>query len=146
MGEMQKIAVLEPIMKRLGCGNSILFVDDERSLRDLFERALTAQGIQFQAAADGNEALVKLEQQRFDAVVIDILMPDREGVETIVEIRKRRPETFIIAISGGGMLGSDEFLKLAMMVGADCTLTKPFTPTTLLATLAVGRPPSVAVN
>jgi DNA-binding response OmpR family regulator len=131
-------------MKRLGRGNSILFVDDEPLIRDLFERALTVQGIQFQAAADGNEALVKLERQHFDAVVIDILMPNREGVETIVEIRKRRPQAFIVAISGGGMLGADQFLKLAMMVGADCTLTKPFTPATLLDTLEVGRPPKVA--
>jgi DNA-binding response OmpR family regulator len=131
-------------MTGLERGNSILFVDDERPIRDLFERALTTAGFEFEGAADGNKALIKLNQRRFDAVVTDIIMPDREGVETILEIRKQWPEMFIIGISGGGRIGAADFLKLATMVGADCTLTKPFTPATLIATLAKGRPPKLA--
>jgi DNA-binding response OmpR family regulator len=115
---------------------SVLFVDDEQPIRELFGRALIAAGIGFDGAADGNKALGKLDHREYDAVVIDIIMPGREGVETIVEIRKQRPEIFIIAISGGGRIGPDDFLKLAKMVGADRTLTKPFTPAQLIATLA----------
>ncbi len=70
-------------------------------------------------------------------------MPDRDGVETILEVRKRWPETFIIAISGGGRIGAADFLKLAGMVGADRTQMKPFTPAMLLTTLALGRPATV---
>jgi len=126
-------------------GASVLFVDDEQPIRDLFGRALIAAGIEFDSAADGNKALAKLDQRRYDAVVIDIIMPDREGVETIVEIRKRWPETFIVAISGGGRVGAQDFLKLASMLGADRTLTKPFTPAKLLAALAEGRPLTIEV-
>lgn len=125
-------------------GGSVLFVDDEQPLRELFGRALTAAGLDFTGAADGNQALARLDQRAFDAVVIDIIMPDREGVETIVQIRKRWPETYVIAMSGGGRIGPDDFLKLAAMVGADRTLTKPFTPSKLLAMLAEGPPPRAA--
>ena len=121
-------------------GGSVLFVDDEQPIRDLFGRALIAAGIECDGAADGNKALAKLDQRQYDAVVIDIIMPDREGVETIVEVRKRWPQSFIIAMSGGGRVGAADFLKLAKMVGADCTLTKPFTPAKLLAMLAEGPP------
>jgi DNA-binding response OmpR family regulator len=125
-------------------GGSVLFVDDEQPIRDLFGRALMAAGIEVDCAADGNKALAKLKLRRYDAVVIDIIMPDREGVETIVEVRKQWPDTFIIAISGGGRIGADDFLQLAKMVGADCTLTKPFTPRALLALLELGPPPKAA--
>jgi len=131
-------------MTGIAAGASILFVDDEQPIRDLFGRALIAAGMQFDSAADGNKALAKLALRPYDAAVIDIIMPDREGVETILEARKIRPEIFIVAISGGGRIGADDFLKLASLVGADRTLTKPFTPATLLATLAIGPPPKIA--
>ncbi len=121
-------------------GMSVLFVDDEQPIRELFGRALIAAGIEVDGAADGNKALAKLEHRGYDAIVIDIIMPDREGVETIVEIRRRWPDAFIIAISGGGQIGAQDFLKLAAAVGADSTLTKPFTPAKLLSTLAEGPP------
>jgi DNA-binding response OmpR family regulator len=120
-----------------------LFVDDEQPIRALFERALIGAGFEFDGAADGNKAIAKLEQRRYDAVVIDMIMPDREGVETIVEIRKRWPETYIVAISGGGRIDASGFLDLAKALGADRTLTKPFTPAKLLATLSEGRPHKV---
>ena len=94
-------------------------------------------------AANGDQALAQLKQRRFAAVVIDIIMPEREGIETILEMRKHWPETFIIAMSGGGRIGPEDFLKLALMVGADRTLKKPFTPTQLIYALAGGPPPAV---
>jgi DNA-binding response OmpR family regulator len=121
-------------------GGSVLFVDDERPIRALFRRAFASLGIDFDDAADGNQALAKLEQRRFDAVVIDVIMPDRDGVETIQLIRERWPQTYIIAMSGGGRIGPDEFLKLAAEVGADRTLTKPFRPAHLVSLLADGPP------
>lgn len=124
-------------------GSSVLFVDDEQPIRALFQRALVSAGFDFDDAADGNQALAKLDQRRFDAVVIDIIMPDREGVETILHIRKRWPDTYIIAISGGGRIGPDDFLELATAVGADRTLTKPFRPSQLLSVLAEGPPSRV---
>jgi DNA-binding response OmpR family regulator len=121
-----------------------LFVDDEQSIRDLFERALVGAGFEFDGAADGDKAVAKLEGRRYDAVVIDLIMPDREGMETIREVRRRWPETFIIAISGGGRIGADNVLDLAKALGADRTLTKPFTPAKLVAMLGEGPQPSNA--
>jgi CheY-like chemotaxis protein len=71
-------------------------------------------------------------------------MPNREGIETIIEIRKRWPEIFIVAMSGGGRIGPAEFLKLAETLGSHRTLAKPFTPAQLLAALADGPPPIIA--
>ena len=122
-------------------GDSVLFVDDEAPVRILFRRAFAALGIDFEEAEDGNQALAKLERRRFDAVVIDIIMPGRDGVDTIQRIRERWPQTYIIAMSGGGRIGPDEFLKLAAAVGADRTLTKPFRLARLMALLADGPPP-----
>ena len=121
-----------------------MLVDDEQAIRDLFGRALIAAGVECDGSADGNQALAKLEKRQYGAVVIDIIMPDREGVETILEIRKRWPDMFVIGMSGGGRIGPEDFLKLAKMVGADVTLTKPFTPAILVAALAAGRPPGLA--
>lgn len=78
------------------------------------------------AAQDGVGG-VRLRQQALpDLVVTDIIMPEREGIETIVTIRKERPETRIIAISGGGRLGDIELLRMARLLGADDVIPKPF--------------------
>jgi DNA-binding response OmpR family regulator len=59
-------------------------------------------------------------------VIVDIIMPNKEGLETIIEIRARDPKTPIIAISGGGRTTNDNFLEMATLVGADKVLRKPF--------------------
>ncbi len=117
-------------------GGSVLLVDDDRPIRELYRKVLVSAGIGCASAVDGAQALAKLENRRFDAVVMDLVMPDREGIETIIEVRARWPETFIIAISGGGCAGPRELLELAATVGADRTLAKPFTAGQLLAMLA----------
>jgi CheY-like chemotaxis protein len=122
-------------------GASVLFVDDEQPIRLLFGRALIAAGFDFHEASDGNQALAQVDQRHHDAIVIDMIMPDREGVETIIEIRKRRPDAFIIAMSGGGRIGPADFLNLASALGADRTLSKPFTPAQLIEELAAGPSP-----
>jgi CheY-like chemotaxis protein len=122
-------------------GAAVLFVDDEQPIRLLFRRALIAAGFDFHEATDGNQALTEIDRRHHDAIVIDMIMPDREGVETIIEIRKRRPDAFIIATSGGGRIGPAYFLNLANKLGADRTLSKPFTPAQLIELLAAGPPP-----
>jgi DNA-binding response OmpR family regulator len=125
-------------------GGSVLVVDDELSLREMLERALTLAGIKVDAAEDGDKALAKLEANRYDAVITDIVMPDRDGVELIMKIRDRWPDTFIIAMSGGGRIGADKFLDLAKALGADRTLAKPFKPSQIISLLASGAPPRIA--
>ncbi len=106
-------------------GKSVLFVDDEPGIRQLGARVLGAAQCDTYVAGNGKEAIAVLEKAPIDLVIIDIIMPDKEGVETIMEIKARWPELKIIAISGGGRVGPDDFLHLASMVGADATMRKP---------------------
>jgi CheY-like chemotaxis protein len=106
-------------------GKSVLVVDDEPGIRMLAVRALRGAGCTAYEAANGNEALRVLETTAIDMVVIDLIMPEREGIETIVEMRRRWPALKVIAMSGGGRIGPDTFLDLAEGLGADVTLRKP---------------------
>jgi len=76
----------------------------------------------------------KLAHRRPDAVITDIVMPEHEGIETIVALRAAAPNLPIIAISGCGQVIAAEFLDMALQAGATATLRKPFELATLLAT------------
>ena len=70
----------------------ILVVDDEQGICRLFERILAQQGYEVSSAADGSEALQALSEQRFDLMITDLVMPTREGIETIQAVRKLYPD------------------------------------------------------
>ena len=110
----------------------MLVVDDDSVLGGLISRGLRGVGYDVGEAVDGNKAIKALETRFYDAVVIDIIMPDREGVETIIEIRDRWPTIKVIAMSGGGRMDPEMFLNLASNFGADSVLKKPFKLTDLL--------------
>src|SRR5918993_663597 len=98
--------------------SKILVVDDEvmlrRTLRNMLERA----GHVVDEAGDGNQALSRFRTDKPDLILMDIIMPDREGVETVGELRRLDPDIPIIAMSGGGSTGTHLFLDLAMRLGA----------------------------
>jgi DNA-binding response OmpR family regulator len=104
----------------------ILVIDDDDRIRRMVVKVLSADGHRVTCAADGSAGLTAFRREKPDAVVTDIIMPEREGIETIVTIRKERPETRIIAISGGGRLGDIELLRMARLLGADDVIPKPF--------------------
>jgi CheY-like chemotaxis protein len=108
-------------------GIAVLVVDDTLEVRESVAAGLTALGARVVTAADGNEAVLHIGQGRFDVAVVDILMPEKDGIETILDIRERWPHMAIVAMSGGGRIGQDEVLALAANLGAHATLTKPFT-------------------
>lgn len=110
----------------------ILIVDDEELVRLTIRQFLERAGHEVTEAGNGNEGLRQVEAVRPDLVISDIIMPDREGIETIHKIRQDHPGIKIIAISGGGRIGTTDFLEIAAKVGADRTLAKPFTRDTLL--------------
>jgi CheY-like chemotaxis protein len=113
----------------------ILVVDDEPSIRDLVALVLELDKHEVVTASDGNSALAAIENSDFDLVVTDLVMPDREGIETIMTIRKTRPTLKLIAMSGGGFGSAGDYLEMAAAVGADRTLAKPFTNDQLLKTV-----------
>jgi CheY-like chemotaxis protein len=83
-------------------------------------------GHQVQEAGDGKEALESFKKRRPDVVVTDLVMPNKEGIETIIELRRSCRDVKIIAMSGGGRNNADDYLILAKRFGACITLTKPF--------------------
>jgi DNA-binding response OmpR family regulator len=104
---------------------TILIIDDEAGIRTLIRSILEPEH-KVVEAADGVEGMERFREDRFDLVIIDLIMPDQEGLETIMQIRARIPEQMIIAISGGGSTKTTEFLRLAGHIGANRILKKPF--------------------
>lgn len=114
----------------------ILIVDDDELLRDLCAHLLGEAGYEVEKAEHGGQAIARLEQRPFDVVVSDLLMPVREGIETILEIRRRWPEVRVIAMSGGASrLGACGLLDLASGLGAHRTLPKAIVPELLVASV-----------
>lgn len=111
----------------------ILVVDDEELVRRTLRAVLERAGHTVEEAQDGDEAISKFTETSPALVLIDIIMPNREGVETIGELRRINPEVPIIAMSGGGAVGGNLFLDLAAELGATRTVNKPFRNAELLA-------------
>jgi CheY-like chemotaxis protein len=109
----------------------ILVIDDDDALRRVILRTLGAKKHRMIEAPNGVEGMKMLEEHKPDAVITDILMPQKEGIETIREIRERAPDCKIIAISGGGSSHNLMFLDVARAFGADAALAKPFRPNEL---------------
>ncbi len=103
----------------------ILLVDDEEAVRYTLRRMLERAGHDVFEATNGREALIALKSKRADLVITDIVMPVKEGTETILELRRRDPSLKIMAISGGGRTGNMDYLDVASRFGADYTLAKP---------------------
>ncbi len=114
-------------------GTAVLMVDDEPGLRRITALAIAAAGGEAFEASDGREAIAILERSGIDVAVIDVFMPEKEGLETIVEARQRWPGLKVIAISGGGVVGPMDVLHVAQLVGADVVMTKPFSLSHLIA-------------
>jgi CheY-like chemotaxis protein len=118
---------------------AILVVDDEEELRDLIRHVLERAGHTVSGARNGLEASRLLATQAFAVVVTDMLMPDQDGLELIAELKSKYPAVKIVAMSGGGQIGSDQYLSMAKGFGADVLLRKPFTHQTLLAAVKRAR-------
>ena len=111
----------------------ILIIDDDPQARALLRQALERAGHTVLEAADGQEGLQYYRASPTDLIITDILMPEREGLETIMALRKEFPDVKIIAISGGGRAGRLDFLDIAARLGAQRTFRKPFNLRELLA-------------
>jgi DNA-binding NtrC family response regulator len=113
----------------------ILLVDDDQAFLSVQEEFLRREGHEVVTAGNGRQALRLVQERDFDLVITDIIMPDQEGIETIVTLRRTRPALKVIAMSGGGRLNSDDYLEMARRFGAR-TLAKPFTRRDLLDAVA----------
>ena len=116
---------------------TILLIDDDPLVAFTVERMLQGAGHVIVRAPDGDKGLKLLKEGRFDLVITDIIMPVKEGIETIREIREHDAKIPVIAVSGGGHGSGGNYLRMAQALGATEVLAKPFDQDELLA--AVGR-------
>ena len=114
----------------------ILVIEDDKSFRNVLVQMLDKAGFEVSQAGDGNQAIEICRQVQPDVVLTDIIMPDKEGLETIQELLALCPNMRIIAMSGGGRVGPDSYLPLAKKLGAKAALQKPFMRDDLLSAIA----------
>ena len=105
---------------------NILLVDDEEQLRSILRIVLESAGHDVEEAGNGKEAVESYRSRPADLLVTDIVMPEKEGIETIIQLRESYPEVKVIAMSGGGRTGDQNYLELAKKLGANQVLAKPF--------------------
>ena len=118
---------------RAGNRARILVVDDDASMRRSLDQILSRAGHEVIQAADGAEASRISRELGVDLVILDLFMPEKDGIETLRELRRRAPAVPIIAISGGGADDSGvDLLKAAVLLGAVQSMEKPFTPAEML--------------
>lgn len=110
----------------------ILVVDDEPEVRALFVEALTAAGHAVEAAENGREAVAIATTFNPDVIVLDVFMPEKDGVEALIEIRKAGASCRIVAVSGGGISKNFDFLEVSSTLGADAVVRKPVLPDQLV--------------
>ena len=105
----------------------ILVVEDDDQIRTLIKRMLEGENeYDVSEAQNGDEAIKLVRKTEYDLIITDIIMPEKEGIETIKEIRQIYPMIKIIAISGGGRIGPYDYLDLAKRLGAKKVFEKPF--------------------
>jgi len=105
----------------------ILIIDDEAATLDLLHRILVSEGYDVVLATNGREGVQKFQQQPCDLVVTDMVMPIKDGLQTILDLRLEAPELPIVAISGGGVIPKERYLTVAGYLDNVETLAKPFT-------------------
>jgi DNA-binding NtrC family response regulator len=103
----------------------VLVIDDDEQVRSILAQFLEHAGHVALTASDGDEGIRVFHRERVDLVVTDIVMPRKEGIETIIELRTIRPDLKIIAMSGGGLAEGAPYLGFARQLGADAVLDKP---------------------
>lgn len=122
----------------------ILLVDDDPILRTSLRRILTRGNVHTVVeASNGIEAVRACQERVPDLVITDLIMPEKEGLETIIELRKTYPGIKLIAMSGGGRLNANDYLQAAKRMGAHKTLAKPFGADILMEAVdqVLGPPP-----
>ena len=104
----------------------ILLVDDEEAIRKMVRAVLGSELYEFGEAVNGLDAQAILEKQKFDLIISDVVMPDCDGIELVMAIRRKLPDVKVIIMSGGGRVRAGHYLDLASKLGATRVFEKPF--------------------
>jgi DNA-binding response OmpR family regulator len=115
--------------------SNILLIEDDSAIQKLFKQCLESAGYEVHCANDGEDGINLFRSLTIDLVITDMVMPKKEGVETIFELKHESPGVKIIAISGGGLLDPIRYLALAKAQGVEKILQKPIKPSLLLSSV-----------
>lgn len=111
----------------------ILVIDDDEQIRQMLHQLFEREGFVVDLAQNGKEALAKNAIHPADVIITDLIMPEQDGVETIMEFIRKDATAKVIAISGGGKVGPNDYLAMAAALGASRTFAKPFKRSELLS-------------
>lgn len=111
----------------------VLLIDDDPNVLEALAITLEHGGYSIATASSGNMGLRLAEEEAFDLVITDIIMPDKEGLEVMMQLRHQKPGLKVIAMSGGGRLSPEPYLNMATALGARKVLAKPFSASELVA-------------
>jgi DNA-binding response OmpR family regulator len=123
---------------------TILVIDDDEQSRAFLRDVLEFAGYEVYDACDGRQGISCFRQSSIDLVITDIVMPEQEGLETIIALRREQPGIHIIALSGGGARNNLDYLVSANMLGAERTFAKPCSRKELLEAIESLLGPAVA--
>lgn len=104
----------------------ILVIDDDPIVRGMLAEMLRREGYEVDEADDGRAGMKQFRASPVALVITDVVMPEQEGLETLMQLRQESPGVKVIAISGGGRVGPDAYLNSARALGATAILAKPF--------------------
>lgn len=104
----------------------ILIIDDEPDILIMLKKMIERAGYEVEIAENGLVGMGLFKTGSFDMVITDILMPEKEGLEIIRDMKQMNPDLKIIAISGGGRISAASYLESAEIFGADMVFEKPF--------------------
>ena len=121
---------MENILKR------VLVIDDEALARELIRRILEKEGYEIAEAVNGEQGVESFKSRPCDLVITDLVMPVKDGINTILEIRQLVPDLPILAVSGGGAIAKERYLNAAGYIDGVTTLAKPFTRQQLVDAVA----------
>ena len=125
----------------------ILIIDDEPQIRSMLKLMLERDGHEVAEAPDGIEGIRIYRQNPADLIITDLIMPNKDGIGVIIDLKKEFPNVKIIAMSGGGLNKPEGYLKGAKKLGAACTLTKPIDRGEMLKAIKdVLTPPSSQID
>ena len=111
----------------------ILIIDDEPHILMMLKKMMERAGYEIDLASNGKEGIELFQKSPADLVITDIIMPEKEGLETIREMKRIHPRLKIIAMSGGGKISAENYLETARIFGATRIIEKPFTQGEMIA-------------
>ena len=115
---------------------TVMVIEDDQEVREYLVKVLDRAGHTVRAASNGREGVSMLRDEAAEIVITDIIMPEKDGIETILDLRREHPGLKVIAISGGGRSTPENYLHSARLLGADRAFRKPFKNEEILAAVA----------